>query len=182
MARKPRPELVEAITKLNSEGLLDSEIAQELNIRPNLANHYRHKILGLEPNWIKRDFTTPEQKTIGYILRNVRYSAKRRNIPYDLEMIDLTVPSHCPLLGIPIDYRDFTVPADFNNNNWATVDRIDNEKGYIRGNVWIISRLANNMKNSASLDQLETFAKAILLKIENHRALGSVTDPEGLDS
>ena len=182
MARKPRKDLMESIKSLNSQGLLDSEIAKLLGIRPNLVNHYRHKLMGLNPNWIKRDYTTLEEKTIGYILRNVKYSAKRRGIEYSLSMGDINIPTHCPLLNIPLEYRDLSVPADFNNNNWATVDRIDNTKGYVPGNVWIISRLANNMKNSASLDQLETFAKAILLKIENHRALGSITDPEGLDS
>lgn len=182
MARKRNQNLMSQIQELNSKGMLDSDIAKTLGIKANLVNHYRHKIMGLEPNWIKRDYTTPDEKTIGYILRNVKYSAKRRGIKYTLTMDDLEIPTHCPLLGVPLEYRKFDEPANFNSNNWATVDRFDNSKGYIKGNVWIVSRLANNMKNSASLDQLESFAKTILLKIENHRALGNITDSESLDS
>jgi hypothetical protein len=39
-----------------------------------------------------------------------------------------------------------------------SLDRVDNSKGYTKDNVWVISQLANKMKNNASLDQLRCFA------------------------
>jgi hypothetical protein len=181
MAKKPNQNTMNSIIELHAKGLTDAAISRILGKRGNLIQHYRQNILNLEPNWIKREFISDEQRTVGYILRNVRYSAKRRGLDYALNLNDLTIPKTCPLLGIELCYRDFDAPADFNNNAWATLDRFDNNKGYVPGNVWIISRLANTMKNSASLDQLETFANSILKSIENHRALGSITVPVGLD-
>lgn len=40
-----------------------------------------------------------------------------------------------------------------------SVDRIDSGKGYIKGNVWVISRKANVMKNNATFKELKEFAE-----------------------
>lgn len=63
--------------------------------------------------------------------------------------------------------------------NHPSIDRIDNNKGYIKGNIIVMSRLANMMKNSANFNQLKMFSKNILKLInhyENQGALGSITD------
>lgn len=41
-------------------------------------------------------------------------------------------------------------------------DRIDNTKGYTKDNVQVISHLANQMKASATRDQLQVFCKRML--------------------
>ena len=183
MAKKRNLKLMEQITQYVAEGLTDSAIAKLTGYSSSLINHYRHKLMGLEPNWLKQVYHTPEDKIKGYMLRNLRYSAKRRGLSFNLTIKDLTLPTHCPLLGMPLLYNSFSPVAEqFNANAWATVDRIDNSLGYVQNNVWVISRLANTMKNEASLDQLYLFATTILKTIENHRALGNITDSGSLDS
>lgn len=176
MAKKIRKDFMESVLSLHAKGLTDQEIGRRLNCRGNLVNHYRHRIAKMPPNWIKIDYLSDEDKLKGYIIRNVKASAKRRGIEFNLKYTDITIVDSCPLLGIPLSYNDFlSNDNQFNSSNWATVDRFDNTKGYVRGNIWIISRLANSMKSKSTIDQLETFSRNALISIENHRALGGVT-------
>lgn len=178
MPRKPNQKLIDQITQLNSQGHTDSDIAKALGIKANLAHHYRKYLLELTPNWNKETYHDEVSRSIGYMLRNLRYSAKRRGIEFNLKLTDLILPSHCPLLGLKLTYNPIdTQCTTYNDNAHATVDRLDNDKGYVPGNVWVISRLANNMKNCASLDQLELFCTNMNSIIKNHRALGGITVP-----
>ncbi len=65
-------------------------------------------------------------------------------------------PPHCPILGTPIAFSRKTGqrPAD----NTASFDRLDSTKGYIPGNVQVISRRANTMKSDATPEELLKFA------------------------
>lgn len=79
----------------------------------------------------------------------------------DMEPKDIIVNEYCPFLGVKIDYR--TLPSNNFINHSHSIDRIVNCKSYVKGNVWIISRLANTMKNEATDDQLKTFCKNVIL-------------------
>ena len=63
------------------------------------------------------------------------------------------MPELCPLLEIPL-----FIGTKAKKINSPSIDRIDNSKGYVPGNVRIISNLANSMKGGASSEQLEAFA------------------------
>ncbi len=68
------------------------------------------------------------------------------------------IPTHCPYLGCELTY----ITGQGRLDTTASVDKIDPELGYVKGNVQVISDLANRMKNSATLQQLTTFAKNVL--------------------
>lgn len=65
--------------------------------------------------------------------------------------------THCPLLGIELTYKAYT-PGLRPPANYASLDRIDPKKGYIEGNVQILSFRANSIKSDATLEELETMA------------------------
>ena len=67
------------------------------------------------------------------------------------------ITTHCPLLGIELTYAAYkgaTCPI-----NYATLDKIDPAKGYVAGNVQILSHRANSIKNNATLEELKLIAK-----------------------
>ena len=65
---------------------------------------------------------------------------------------DIPKPSkYCPLLNIPM-----FVGRGIATDNSPTLDRIDNNKGYIKGNIQIISRKANQSKSNLSFNEYKT--------------------------
>lgn len=97
------------------------------------------------------------------ILWSSKQRAKHYNIAFDLVESDLLCPTHCSYLGLELHYLAGKVRAD----NTASLDRIIPEVGYIKGNVEIISDLANHMKNSATKEQLIFFAKEVLKRYDS---------------
>lgn len=82
--------------------------------------------------------------------------AKRLGVPFNLT-VDYLRSIHtdvCPVLGIPLKRNVGGNPTD----NSPTLDRIVPELGYIEGNVMIISKLANQIKSSATPDQIRRVA------------------------
>lgn len=75
--------------------------------------------------------------------------AKRKNIAFNIEITDIIIPVVCPVFGINI-IRD----SIGNGDNSPALDRIDNTKGYIKGNICVISFKANRLKNNGTLDEL----------------------------
>lgn len=70
-----------------------------------------------------------------------------------LRQQDVVVPLVCPVLGIPIE-QDLTARTD----NSPSIDRIDSSKGYIPGNVIVVSWRANRLKQDASVLEIKQLA------------------------
>jgi len=84
-----------------------------------------------------------------------RERAEQDGIEFSIEIEDIVIPTHCPYLEIELTHSLGKGQLETN----SSLDRIDSTKGYIKGNVQVISRLANTMKNNASAEQLLTFSK-----------------------
>ena len=92
------------------------------------------------------------------ICSRARKNARSRGLEYNLEHGDIIIPETCPYLKIKLSYNKKDSKEPF----YYSVDRIDSSKGYVKGNVQIISFLSNTMKNGASAHQLLTFSKSVL--------------------
>lgn len=82
-------------------------------------------------------------------LSGAKHRAKRLGIAFSITVDDLTpLPHTCPVLGLELDYDCRTIQP-----NSPSIDRFIPEKGYVPGNVSIISNKANAMKHNGSLEE-----------------------------
>lgn len=95
----------------------------------------------------------PEAKKI---YNQLKQSAKKRGIEFDLTLPDinnLSFPITCPILDIPLKYH-----SGKPENDSYSIDRIDNNLGYISGNLQVISYKANRAKNNLTDEELKKLA------------------------
>jgi hypothetical protein len=105
-----------------------------------------------------------ETRSFEYLIWDrARQSSKERNLEFNLDVEDIVIPEYCPLLGIKLTF----VFSKETRHSYYSIDRIDSSKGYIKGNVQIISLRANTMKNDATNDELLIFARNIINIYEN---------------
>ena len=79
--------------------------------------------------------------------------SKMKKIPFDIEISDIIIPEICPILGLPLKKS-----IDGNRDFSPSLDRIDNTKGYTKGNIQVISSKANTMKHNADKADLINFS------------------------
>ena len=99
-----------------------------------------------------------EKHPIYYVLRRAKNRAAKLGIEFNLTEEDVSIPMICPYLKTPLK---FELGQGYQDSN-ISLDRVDNSKGYVKGNVEVISTLANRMKSNANQEQLERFATEVL--------------------
>lgn len=102
---------------------------------------------------LQRDtFTTHgKSKTSDFkMLCSAKSRAKKAGVPFDLRLEDILIPDTCPILGISLLRNKGKGPTA----NSPTIDRLIPSLGYVRGNISIVSHRANQIKNDATLDEL----------------------------
>lgn len=91
------------------------------------------------------------------LLANLKQRAKKKNLPFDLDLSDLEGTTYCPVFGFELKRN-----SGKSMDNSISVDRKDSTKGYTKDNIQILSQLANTMKSSASREELLLFAEWVL--------------------
>ena len=118
--------------------------------------------------------TLRKKKPITTLYNTVKNRAKRQKLPMEIttDYLKNIYPDNmiCPVLGIKMERGDAK-----SINNSPSIDRIIPEKGYVPGNVIIVSMRANIIKSNATPDEIikvGKFYKKLLEEIED----GSKTD------
>lgn len=88
------------------------------------------------------------------MLRRAKARAKKEGFDFNLVKEDISpLPTACPVLQLPLRISEVHQdPCAY------SLDRIDNSKGYIRGNVAVMSYKANRLKNDGTADEHEAIA------------------------
>jgi hypothetical protein len=94
----------------------------------------------------ERAHLAPLEKVLYWVAKN---RAKNKGIEFSISIEDIVIPAKCPVLDIPLyASRGKAGP------NSPSLDRIDNTRGYIPGNVCVISYRANLLKNNSTIGEM----------------------------
>lgn len=124
------------------------ELVKKPNVRRGVPNDGRdsdpahRKDRSNKWNW---DF--PRKRLVS----SAKARAKKKGIDFNITVEDVEIPESCPMLNIPL----VKGKGRFSDNS-PTLDRIDNNKGYIKGNIQVISYRANSIKRDASIEEFRS--------------------------
>ena len=155
--RKDRYQQNSAAEKINAatNRKLNKEYYKEYN--KNYAIKNREAIRN---NQRKRYRENPAKTTVykkEYYIKNREYllflkaktRARKHSRDFNIELSDIILTSSCPVLLIPYDLTG--------KNRWLSpsLDRIDNSKGYVKGNVAVMSYRANSLKKDGTIEEFK---------------------------
>lgn len=118
-----------------------------------------------EPGYIEKERARNKKTVLNnydsykkMMVRAAKQRAKNKGITVDVTYKDFEIPEFCPLLGIKLTVH---IGDKLNGakDDSPSLDRINPKKGYVKGNIWVISYRANMIKNNASLEELELLVK-----------------------
>ena len=92
------------------------------------------------------------QKTPEYLMwARAKYRARRSNLPFCIEPSDITIPVRCPLFGILLRHNHGHYGR---YDDSPSLDRMIPGKGYVKGNIRVISNKANRLRGDGDIDEL----------------------------
>lgn len=110
--------------------------------------------------WIrKKEYTkkwwenAPAEKRLFYAAKQ---RAKKYGLDFDIEESDINIPEVCPILDIPLQ-KSYKKQA----SSSPSLDRVDSSKGYVKGNVRVISYKANACKSNMTPQQVEALYRYV---------------------
>lgn len=95
------------------------------------------------------------------LFQSARCRAKKKNLEFTIELSDIIIPEICPMLGVKLERKGAGAAQAYS----PSIDRIDPTKGYIKGNITILSWRANMLKNNMTFEE----AKMLLAYLGRER-------------
>lgn len=106
----------------------------------------------------RRTFQREVNRAAG-MFRTAKNRSKREGIEFSITLEDIIIPKNCPVLGVTL-----TTKLGIGREAVAaspSLDRKDSARGYVPGNVWVISWRANFLKSNATLAELKKIVRAM---------------------
>jgi hypothetical protein len=91
------------------------------------------------------------------LINSARQRARQFSIEFSISLTDFEIPIVCPLRHVP-----FKTGRGQHTDDSPTLDRKDPRRGYVKGNVWVISHKANRLKGNFTPNELKTFCENAL--------------------
>lgn len=96
-----------------------------------------------------------QRRPVVKMLAAARARARARGLPFRLNPSHITIPTHCPVLGIALQ----SVALPGGDDASPSLDRIEPHLGYVPGNVVVVSARVNRIKNDATVEELTKIAR-----------------------
>lgn len=90
-----------------------------------------------------------EYNPIPIMINSARARAKKQGVPFSITADDISIPNNCPIFNIPLKKQKSELKI-----NSPSLDRLVPEKGYVKGNIIVVSNKANMIKNAFSADDI----------------------------
>jgi hypothetical protein len=117
--------------------------------RPEQYREYRRKNYeNNKENWTR---TSTEMN----LLKNSRTRARKKGLPHDILLEDIVIPEFCPVFP---EIR-LSKENSKSENDSPSLDRIRPELGYVKGNIVVMSHLANTIKSFGTAEQHRRIAE-----------------------
>lgn len=98
-----------------------------------------------------------------YLFQTAKGRAKKYGLEFTISVEDIVIPEKCPVLGIPLFIRQGFKGGGKNPNN-PSLDRINSDLGYIKGNVQVISWRANDLKKDGTYEEFKKLTEFLYAK------------------
>jgi hypothetical protein len=107
-----------------------------------------------------------------FLYESAKQRAKRKRIEFSINIDDVVVPIRCPIFDLPLDISwGGTEQNNAERANTPSLDRIDPNKGYIKGNILVVSYRANMIKGDGSPKEHRAIAKYIEKEKKAYRSM-----------
>jgi hypothetical protein len=95
-----------------------------------------------------------ERNRLSSLVSFAKCRARKLGREFSITKHDLVLPTHCPVFGFRLSTK-----VSVGDDRVPSIDRIDSTKGYVKGNVAVISLRANQLKNNATVEELEALVR-----------------------
>ena len=121
-----------------------------------IKNKTNEDLLAYQRTWYQKNKETVLKKKRIYDRENLEKNmllgakgrAKKNGLEFNLVESDIIIPKYCPVFPeIELHKGDGKI-----SDNSPTLDRIDNNKGYVKDNVKVISHKANSLKRDGNVE------------------------------
>lgn len=84
------------------------------------------------------------------MLSAAKKTAKLKGLDFNLMVEDVSIPEVCPVLGLTL-----TRGTGYRSDSSPSLDRVIPSRGYVKGNIVVVSMRANRIKNDATIAELK---------------------------
>ena len=127
------------------------KIKNKFKEKKDQYNAARRQVYSDSPDEIRTRLKTwYDNNTRSRLYSSAKRRAKVRKLDFDITPQDVIVPEKCPVLGI-----ELIVGTGCSHDQSPSLDRIIPSKGYVKGNIIVVSHKANSIKNNATVEEIK---------------------------